>query len=235
MNNFLKFSIAALLLGLTVPIHAQDSLKNTLSFQIGVAIPTGSFAKADAANEQQGFALPGFSANLELVAGSRAPLGWAFRVGLARNPLRDSAYVSALEESRGSKITSFSIEHGWRSTQLLTGPVFRIPSGRVEIDVKFLGGIACALAPKASFIEQRAGAPFGSQVLLTPSVINPSFSFVTGVSARIPSSTKTGVVLGVEYSSMVMKRDYELFANQRDVILGRVVANNIVISVGIAF
>lgn len=234
MIKFLKFFSVGLLLGTSSQLQAQDSLKSVLSFQLGVAIPTGSFAKADAITEQQGFALPGFSANLELMAGSRAPLGWALRVGITRNPLRDSAYASALEESRGSTITSFSVEQGWRSTQFITGPVFRIPSQTVEVDIKFLGGIAFAKAPKANFLEQLSGSPFPTKVLLTPSV-NPNFLFVTGVSARIPSSARTGVVLGLEYSAMVMKRDYDVFANQRDVVLGRVLMNNLVVSVGVSF
>lgn len=233
MIKFLKFFSVGLLLGTSSQLQAQDSLKSVLSFQLGVAIPTGSFAKADAITEQQGFALPGFSANLELLAGSKAPIGWAFRVGLTRNPLRDSAYRSALDKTRSSTITNFTVEHGWRSTQFLTGPVFRIPTKRAEFNFKILGGLALARAPKFSFLEQTAPTTFASNQADPASTIN--FSFVSGVGVRLPFSPKSAVLMGVEYSSAWVQRNYDVFANQMDVEQGRVLMNNLVVSVGVSF
>jgi len=163
-----------------------------VAISAGVGLPLGNFAKADTA-KGSGFASLG--AHLNLTAGYKfiPNVGVMIMVGETFNSFNAQGF---LDKYAMTGVTTTITGTSYYTGQYLAGPIFCLPTDKVDINARILVGAISLTFPVIT--EQATDGGFTSQgVINTPSAMG--FAYDAGVGAKIKLSSMIGIMVNADY------------------------------------
>ena len=232
-----KFVIVLFLLA-TVVSYSQDS---HLGLNMGPSFPLGNFAQSDD-YKTDGYALPGFNLSF---AGNYIPT-WYFGIGGAlvfgtNFPSQDSmlsGLIDELEEFEDIPAipdevdASFTIGN-WSYVNILVGPTFAYPAGKLQFNLKALIGMSIVMPP-----TQTLNLMYDNNVISGYSETqNISFCYNFGTDIVLKLSGSYSLIFGLEYFHTVTEYDVEIGYNdsQLPVISREIDINTVHATIGFAY
>ena len=218
---------------------AQNKPSDYVSFSVGATIPTGSFAVADAGtfgnyNNTSGFAKTGLTFGLE---GAHYIFSrWSIKGSLYFSEhgginSKDVVNIAqSYQDAFGVDQAAVSTTNTYKSINLMVGPSYSLPLGKLTIDAWAMGGIIKSMStPEINVVltDDDKDYPF-TQKSSTAS----AFGWQVGAGARYPLNDKLSLLLKGDYFS---SNGISVSNENRNNSAGRLVTNQSVNWVNVTF
>ena len=212
MRNLL---LVCALLFMSIPLSAQPD-NWYFSISMGGCIPSGSFAGTNPAMPGAGFALKGFSLNLDATYPLSNHWGLKGMVMLNNNPV-DRNGMGTMMEGRMKKLVPFTeaerdnltlTVNSWMSNSLVFGPVYSINFDRFAWDFQAMAGMNVTYLPNQKLLYKPSS---GSWEYLQHNTnnIHVSLALLAGSDVRFKVTDKLQLKVALDYQHSKSKNSFE--------------------------
>jgi hypothetical protein len=200
---------------LTFSVSAQPE-NWYLSLSMGGCLPIGSFANANPANAENGFALRGFALNMDATYPLSANWGIKGMVMLNSNPV-DRNGMGTMMENRMKKQVSFTEAerpsltfsvNSWMSNSIILGPVYSLNFDKLAWDFQVMAGMHVAYLPNQNLLFNNPNNKWEYQQRNT-NPVNISLDLLVGTALRFPVTDKVQLKVAMDYQKSRIKNSYE--------------------------
>lgn len=138
-------------------IQAQENKvvsekRSFIALHGGISIPVGDFASQNINNQYAAFAKTGFTIGLNYGLKITKPIG--ITAGLFYNSYKASKMMYWFDHGLGGESVNLSLDH-WKFYGIAAGPMVTLElTPGLEADLRVMGGIANANAPKVTYQDQ---------------------------------------------------------------------------------
>ena len=152
-----KLLIIVLGLLISGTIQAQENKvmsekRSFIALHGGVAIPVGDFASQNINNQYAAFAKTGFNIGLNYGLMITKPIG--ITAGVFYNSFQASKMKYWFDHGLGGESMDLTLDH-WKFYGIAAGPMLSFElTPAIQTDLRVMGGIANANAPKVSYLGQ---------------------------------------------------------------------------------
>ena len=209
-----KILIAVVMLLTTANLFAQKNKtiktrSNELSFNIGLATPTGNFSKSDYANEGSGYAKSGLHLNLSGTHYFTKNWGIGLLIGYSQFGYKGAMNLAdGYKEDSGTDSTTLYTKGSNNSLSILIGPYYKIPAGKhFTVNLNALMGYTNThLAGFQVFYEDAL-----ENSMTQKKSSGGGFAFQLGISGNYKISNRLFIKAGADYfySKPTINIEYE--------------------------
>jgi len=186
------------------------------SLSMGGCLPLGSFGNTDPSSEENGFALKGFSLNLDATYPFNEHWGFKSVVMLNSNPI-DRNGLGTMMEYRMMEQVPFTEEerdnltltvNSWMSNSMLFGPVYSFNFDRFAWDFHAMAGMNVAYLPSQQLLYEHSSKTW-VYLQQNTNTVNISLDILAGTAFRFKVTEKTQLKLAFDYQQSKSKNSYE--------------------------
>ena len=152
-----KLLIIVLGLLISGTIQAQENKvmsekRSFIALHGGISLPVGDFASQNIDNQYAAFAKTGFNIGLNYGYMFKKPIGIA--AGVFYNSYQASKMMYWFDYGTGGEAVNLNLDH-WKFYGIAAGPMVSFElAPAVEADLRLMGGIANANAPKVTYLNE---------------------------------------------------------------------------------
>jgi hypothetical protein len=212
MRNIL---LSFVLLFISLQLSAQPD-NWYFSITMGRCWPTGTFADTNPDNTDAGFALSGFSLNLDATYPLSSHWGLKGMVMLNSNPVDRNGMGTMMENRMKEQVPFTETErdfltlsvNSWMSNSLIFGPVYTINFDRLAWDFQAMTGMNVTYLPDQKLLFANPAHNW-EYLQHNTNTINVSMDFSAGTALRMKVTEKIHLKLSADYQYSQSKNKWE--------------------------
>ncbi len=196
-----KLLIIVLGLLISGTIQAQENKvmsekRSFIALHGGISLPVGDFASQNINNEYAAFAKTGFNIGLNYGYMIKKPIGIA--AGIFYNSYPASKLIYWFDHGFGGESMDLNLDH-WKFYGIAAGPMLSVElTPAIQTDLRVMGGIANANAPKVSYQTE----------VISEGDWSTAAVFNGGLNVRIQASNNFFVFANADYNYLKPKFHY---------------------------
>ncbi len=212
MKNLLS-AIAFLFLSFQVTAQPDNWY---FSINMGGCWPTGSFANANPANADAGFALRGFALNLDATYPLSSNWGLKGMVMLNSNPIDRNGLGTMMEKRMKNQVPFTETErpnlaltvNSWMSNSMVFGPVFTLNFDRIAWDFQVMVGLNVTYLPNQNLLFTNTTKNW-EYLQRNTNPVNLSLDLLAGTALRFKVTEKVQLKVALDYQHSKATNKYE--------------------------
>ena len=212
MRNIL-FSIVLLFISLQLSAQPDNWY---FSISMGRCWPTGTFADINPENTDAGFALKGFSLNLDATYPLSSHWGLKGMVMLNSNPVDRNGMGTMMENRMKEQVPFTETErefltlsvNSWMSNSLIFGPVYTINFDRLAWDFQAMTGMNVTYLPDQKLLFATPARNW-EYLQRNTNTVNVSMDFSAGTAFRMKVTEKIHLKISADYQYSQSKNKWE--------------------------